>query len=1150
MEKVQEGNGGGMESDSSEPLPEHSDKTDSKKNTFANDSESSSDGGHRGDDDTVAAPIMPVPPSSEASRPTRDPGSSKHSKLVIMLPAKDKDKTCATCGRSPKCCVWGEYITALAPSNELTAEPINDLCKTCKDMLPLIDQNLDTALEAVRTSRLKKGELLIMCAQKEGEIPAPYHTSMVTKRQITGFKSKSQVALVLDSSFVACRDLGLPVDSVRGSDKRFQPQSYKTPNGTLGDAVVMTLDETIPADLPYELGTAYSKEETEVLEITVDRNTCMDPARAQTVFTTSMQQQESSRGAMLTPSNFTTAPTFAQWKERCDAVKEKISAEAKQRAQTRDIMGLGNPDAAEEDEHADGGDGALVLRVGDVDRLTMQSPDAESTPGKTRKSRPRVVGEPRIRRIDAANKPPPSSNSRWRSLASGQGKSSSKSGALVIESDEEEQVPVEGKSDSRAKEETGYNLDWLATLWRPKGMDERVQKPATAETARLTKSGQTKAAKRLSAWTEANSAACELQIPKLQDKTIPFHTLEKALKVIEKKGLQLPRTHQIYYTIRVAQELQRQQKWKQYAECIWLKYIDRSQDDQESMQIEQEELGKWTSDNAHLCNITPHNSDSQEIDVLPAAFKDCFFSDEFFQLTMNVKNMRNAFLEMLVAVLTQIEAAPLCKATQKDEIAMVLPVHWACLGLWCLLGRSPGRFKAGPPHVAYLVGSWFKVGAIKKGNTIMDDVSCADLLCPEMQQSPIWQVEVKDFIEHMGAEGQHAQAMILLHKQIADMILLHDSPPPTDDGSEERTESIVTMMDEYCIKVPSWKEKMRKGCTGDIEQAAQQLMQRFAAVLLEVAVHTEASRTNLKRVAQWSATAGFDDVRKEASDKLLAHQEMDATTTLLSMLQHNVDSIKSINDIKDAWEKAMNLEKAGDIWKAIPKALANIGNFAVKALRQNNPDIVGHAASCFEMLVPHDKVAFITKRSKQTILAEKDAFVALLKAVGELRSAMPLAQQHHKSGDRDAFRHAMEQLQLKLEHVKRLDLPKVKAEDFPLFPSCVNALAESTTALIDGSGTAGGFVGISMLMKMYVDDFGKDLDKDIATKSAAIVKIVGGHPTIEGIPWYEDSGESENFGLPIRDLEKKFNDNLLNADGPAIEAQANALQEASHVLLM
>ena len=107
--------------------------------------------------------------------------------------------------------------------------------------------------------------------------------------------------------------------------------------------------------------------------------------------------------------------------------------------------------------------------------------------------------------------------------------------------------------------------------------------------------------------------------------------------------------------------------------------MDRSQDDQESMQIEQEELGKWTSDNAHLCNITPHNSDSQEIDVLPAAFKDCFFSDEFFQLTMNVKNMRNAFLEMLVAVLTQIEAAPLCKATQKDEIAMVLPVHWAWL---------------------------------------------------------------------------------------------------------------------------------------------------------------------------------------------------------------------------------------------------------------------------------------------------------------------------------------------------------------------------------------------------------------------------------------------------------------------------------------
>ena len=37
---------------------------------------------------------------------------------------------------------------------------------------------------------------------------------------------------------------------------------------------------------------------------------------------------------------------------------------------------------------------------------------------------------------------------------------------------------MDGKNDGRAKEETGYNLDWLATIWRPKGMDERVQKPA------------------------------------------------------------------------------------------------------------------------------------------------------------------------------------------------------------------------------------------------------------------------------------------------------------------------------------------------------------------------------------------------------------------------------------------------------------------------------------------------------------------------------------------------------------------------------------------------------------------------------------------------------------------------------------------------
>ena len=231
-------------------------------------------------------------------------------------------------------------------------------------------------------------------------------------------------------------------------------------------------------------------------------------------------------------------------------------------------------------------------------------------------------------------------------------------------------------------------------------------------------------------------AASELQISKLQDKTIPFHKLHEKVKVLEKKGLQLPRTHQIYFTVRAAQELQKQQKWKQYAKCIWFKCATNSQDD--------EEEDKWSADNPRLCLVTPHNPQSHETDVLPAVFQNCFFSDEFFSLTMNIKNSRNDFLQMVLAVLTEIQAAPLSKATEQDEIEMVLPVHWTCLGFLCLLGRSPGRFKAGPAHVAYLVGSWFKMLPKKGAKTIMDDVSCAELLCQEMQQSPIWQAEVKD----------------------------------------------------------------------------------------------------------------------------------------------------------------------------------------------------------------------------------------------------------------------------------------------------------------------------------------------------------------------------------------------------------------------
>ena len=250
----------------------------------------------------------------------------------------------------------------------------------------------------------------------------------------------------------------------------------------------------------------------------------------------------------------------------------------------------------------------------------------------------------------------------------------------------------------------------------------------------------------------------------------------------------------------------------------------------------------------------------------------------------------------------------------------------------------------------------------------------------------------------------------------------------------------------------------------------------------------------------------------------------------------------------------MNLEKAGDVWKAIPTALANIGNFAAQALCQNNPDVVGHTVPCLEMLVPHDKLAFSLKRSRQIIVAEKDAFVCLLKAIGELHEAMPPAQQSHKSGDKVTTRHAMEKLQLKLVQVKSLDLPNFKFADFPIFGSCVRALAKDCTALIDGSDS-GGFVGLSMVMKKYVDDFGEDLDKDIVAKQATIEKIVQGHPTIEGIPWYEDSEESyvpdsKHLDLSMRELEKKFNDNLLNADAGSIEEQAHALQEASRVPLM
>ena len=167
---------------------------------------------------------------------------------------------------------------------------------------------------------------------------------------------------------------------------------------------------------------------------------------------------------------------------------------------------------------------------------------------------------------------------------------------------------------------------------------------------------------------------------------------------------------------------------------------------------------------------------------------------------------------------------------------------------------------------------------------------------------------------------------------------------------------------------------------------------------------------------------------------------------------------------------------------------------------------------------------------------------------------MPDAKQCHASGDRVSFRHAMEKLQLKLVQVKSMDLPNVSLEDFQIFSSCINVLAKDTTVLIDGSGGSG-FLGISMLMKKYVDDFGQDLDKEIEVKQAQLEKVVMGHPTIEGIPWYEDSAESyvpgsSNLKLSMNELEQKFKDNLMNANAGDIEAQADVLQEASRVLLM
>ena len=148
----------------------------------------------------------------------------------------------------------------------------------------------------------------------------------------------------------------------------------------------------------------------------------------------------------------------------------------------------------------------------------------------------------------------------------------------------------------------------------------------------------------------------------------------------------------------------------------------------------------------------------------------------------------------------------------------------------------------------------------------------------------------------------------------------------------------------------------------------------------------------------------------------------------------------------------------------------------------------------------------------------------------------------------------MEKLQLKFVQVKSMDLPNVKLEDFPIFSSCINDVAKDTNVFIDGSGGSG-FVGISMLMKKYVDDFGQDLDKEIEVKQAQLEKVVMGHPTIEGIPWYEDSAESyvpgsSNLKLSMNELEQKFKDNLMNATAGDIEAQADVLQEASRVLLM
>ena len=138
--------------------------------------------------------------------------------------------------------------------------------------------------------------------------------------------------------------------------------------------------------------------------------------------------------------------------------------------------------------------------------------------------------------------------------------------------------------------------------------------------------------------------------------------------------------------------------------------------------------------------------------------------------------------------------------------------------------------------------------------------------------------------------------------------------------------------------------------------------------------------------------------------------------------------------------------------------------------------------------------------------------------------------------------------------VKSRDLQKVSLEDCQFFSSCINAMSKDTTVLIDGSGGSG-FVGISMLMKKYVDDFGQDLDKEIEVKQAQLEKVVMGHPTIEGIPWYEDSAESyapgsSNLKLSMNELEQKFKDNLMNASAGDIEAQADVLHEASRVLLM